>query len=68
MNPLFEAMGGNKQMPGMNGMLQAFQQFKASFSGDPQKQVQMLLNSGRMTQEQYNQLSQMANQLMGMLK
>lgn len=67
-NPLFN--GNNMpQLPGgMQNMLQAFQQFKAGFSGDPQQQVQQLLNSGRMTQEQYNQLSQMANGLMRFLK
>lgn len=68
-NPLFDAMGGSKQqMPGLQNMVQAFQQFRTAFTGDPQQQVQQLLNSGRMTQQQYNQLAQMANQLIGMLK
>ena len=65
MNPLFETMGGNNST---SNMLQAFQQFKQAFSGDPEKQVQQLLNSGRMTQQQYNQLAQMANGLMSVLK
>ena len=65
-NPLFEQMGGNEQQipSGMRNMLQAFRQFKNAFSGDPQQQVQELLNSGRMSQQQYNQLSQMAKSLM----
>lgn len=69
-NPLFDALGGGKgNLPGgMQNMLQAFQQFKASFSGDPQRQVQELLNSGRMSQQQYNQLSQMAQSLMQYFK
>ena len=65
MNPLFETMGGNNPT---GNMLQAFQQFKQAFSGDPEKQVQQLLNSGRMTQQQYNQLAQMANGLLSILK
>ena len=65
MNPLFEACG---KIPAGNNMLQAFQQFKSMFSGDPEQQVQQLLNSGRMTQQQYNQLAQMANGLMNILK
>ena len=62
-NPLFQQMGGG-QMPGQMGQLQqmisAFQQFKQNFKGDPQQEVQRLLNSGQMSQQQYNQLQQMA--------
>lgn len=43
-----------------------FQQFKSQFQGDPKEQVQQLLNSGKMTQEQFNQLSSMAQQFQGM--
>lgn len=42
-------------------------QFRQSFTGDPKAQVQQLLNSGRMSQSQYNQLSQMATQIQNML-
>lgn len=66
-NPLFDAMGGNAQKP-MGDMLNAFKQFKSAFQGDPEKQVQALLNSGRMSQAQYNQLAQMASGLMKILK
>ncbi len=49
-------------------MLQQFQNFAANFAKmqkDPRQTVQELLNSGQMTQQQYNQLSQMASQIMG---
>lgn len=52
-NPLLNAMvsNSNPQMPnGMENMLQAFQQFRSAFSGNPQQQVQALLTSGKMTQ------------------
>lgn len=69
-SPLFDMMGNN-QMPGpmgqMQQMLSAFQRFKAEFKGDPQQEVQKLLNSGQMTQQQYNQLQQMANQMAHMM-
>ena len=69
-NPLFDQMGGN-QMPGQMGQMQqmmnAFQQFKANFKGDPQQEVQRLLNSGQMSQQQYNQLTQMAQQMSRMM-
>lgn len=67
-NPLFQALGGgNMPLPGpfgnMQQMMNAFQQFKSQFQGDPQQKVQELLNSGQMSQQQYNQLQQMAKQI-----
>lgn len=47
-----------------NFMVQ-FQQFRNSFRGDAKSEVQRLLNSGEMTQEQFNQLHAMAQQIMG---
>lgn len=41
-------------------MIQQFNQFRQTFQGDPKHQVQNLLNSGQMSQEQFNQLSSMA--------
>ena len=61
-NPIFNALGGG-QMNGMMGMIQQFQQFRQNFQGDPRQQVQQLLNSGKITQAQYNQAVQMAQQL-----
>ena len=61
-NPIYDALGGN------NNLVNQFNQFKQNFSGDPRQQVQNLLNSGRMSQAQFNQLAQMANQIRGMLK
>ena len=62
-NPLFQQMGGG-QMPGQIGqIMSAFNQFKQSYQGDPQQEVQRLLNTGQMTQEQYNRMQQMASYL-----
>lgn len=55
-NPLFGMMSGNDVM-------RRFQQFQQTFQGDPRQQVQQLLNSGRVSQAQYNQAVQMAQQL-----
>ena len=63
-NTLFQQM--QPQVP-MNNILQRFQQFKQTFTGDPRQQVQNLLNSGKVTQSQYNQAVQMAQQLQRML-
>ena len=65
-NPLFQQLGGMSQNP-MTQMLSEFQKFKQNFRGDPQQEVQKLLNSGKMTQQQYNQLQQMAMQMSQMM-
>ena len=64
-NPLFGMMGGNQ--PQMSGLMKRFQQFKQAFTGDPKQRVQDLLNSGRISQQQYNQAVQMAQQLQRMM-
>lgn len=51
----------------MNNLVQRFQQFKQTFSGDPRQQVQQLLNSGKVSQQDYNRAVQMANQLQRMM-
>lgn len=64
MNPLYQQM--MPQAP-QNNMVQRFMQFRQQFKGNPQEQVQQLLNSGRVTQAQYDQAVQMANSLRNML-
>lgn len=48
-------------------MLQAFNQFKNEFRGDPKAEVQRLLMSGQINQQQLNYLQNQANQFMQML-
>lgn len=48
-------------------MIQQFAQFKNSFSGNPQQEVQKLLRSGQMNQSQLNQLQSMAQQFSQLL-
>lgn len=66
MNPLFQMMSN----PGGNVMnlLQQFKQFRSTFQGNPQEQVQQLLRSGRVSQAQYENAVKMAQQLQGLLK
>lgn len=71
-NSLFNSLGNNQiKLPGpfgnMQEMMGRLNQFKQSFHGDAKQQVQQLLNSGQMSQNQYNQLSQMATQIQNML-
>lgn len=66
-NPLFQQIAGQVPNSPMVTMLQRFQQFQQTFKGDPRQQVQQLLNSGKVSQSQYNQAVQMANQLQRMM-
>jgi len=69
-NSLFNLLGNNSMsgpFGNMQDLLQRLSQFRQSFQGDPKQQVQQLLNSGKMSQSQYNQLSQMATQIQNML-
>ena len=64
-NPLYQQQ--MNQQP-MNNLIQRFQQFKQTFSGDPRQQAQNLLNSGKVSQQDYNRAVQMANQLQRLMK
>lgn len=72
-NPFFNRFSGNNG-PAQSGpfgnisnMMNQFQQFKSQFQGDPKEQVQQLLNSGQMSQDQFNWLSNIATQFQKML-
>lgn len=62
-NSLYQQLNNNS-----NGLINKFNEFRNNLQGDPQQMVQQLLQSGRMTQAQYNQLSQMANEFQNLLR
>lgn len=65
MNPFFNAMGGNKQP----NIMQQFQQFMNQMKGkDPNAVIQDMMQSGKITQDQYNQARQQAQQMQGMFE
>lgn len=49
-------------------LIQKFNEFRQNFTGDPKQMVQQLLQSGRMNQQTYNQLFQLANQFQKLVK
>lgn len=65
-NPLF-SMFGNSQLGNMANMIQQFRKFSQTYQGDPKQQIQELLNSGKITQSQYDQAVQMAKEFQKML-
>ena len=71
-NPFKAALGGS-QAPqrGQRNFAPALLQHIQGFKGNPMEQLQSKLNSGEMTQDQYNQLHSMAEgivqKMMGVL-
>ena len=62
-NPLDQLLGENQQ----NNMRGQFQKFMNDMKGkDPNVEINRLLQSGQISQEQLNQAQQMAHQMMGM--
>lgn len=72
MNPILEQLNRTQTTVSRNNpieMLKQFNEFKRSMQGkDPQKIVMDLLNSGRMSQQQFESLKQQAQQLQNFLK
>lgn len=48
-------------------VIQKFMQFAQTYQGNPQQQIQNMLNNGQITQTQYDNAVQMARQLQQML-
>lgn len=70
MNPLFNALGGTQAMGlagQFQGMVQQLQKFSQTFQGDPKAEVNKLLQSGAMNQQQLNQLQSMAYQVKNLM-
>ena len=68
MNPLFQMLNNTPAMANANAMMQKFQQFRNGFSGNAQQQVMQMLQSGRISPQQYQNAVQMAQQFQGLIK
>lgn len=51
-----------------NSLQSLFNNFRSTFKGNPREEVQKLLDSGTMSQEQFNMLANQATQLQNLLK
>lgn len=63
-NPLFQQFG----QPQNSGIMQQVEQLRSTLKQDPREIVQGLLNSGQMSQQQFNMLAQQANQIMAQMR
>ena len=70
---IFNSIGRAPQTPfqgpmnGLQNLVQRFNQFRQGFTGDANQQIQNILNSGKVSQSQYNQAVQMAQQMQRMM-
>lgn len=62
-NNLFNAMGGNMQMNPLAQIAQQARDFRRQFSGNPRQEVERLLQSGQLSQADFNRFSQIAQQV-----
>lgn len=65
-NPIFDAMGRN--MPN-NNIFAQFQQFRKQMQGkNPHEEINKLLQSGAISQQELNQAQQMAQQMQSIFR
>lgn len=62
-NPLFNALGGQQMNP-MNQLVADARKLRQTMQ-NPRAEVERLVQTGQMSQEQFNQFSQIAQQIVG---
>lgn len=62
-NPLYQQFGGRTDASPYSAIINDAKRLRESVS-NPRQEVEKLLNSGKMSQAQFNHLSQMARQIM----
>lgn len=65
-SPLYQMYGQQPQHQPQN-IVSEFMNFRNNFQGDPKAQVMNMLSSGQVSQAEYNQAVQQANQLYSMM-
>lgn len=49
-------------------IINSFNQFRSTFSGNPEQQVKSMIQNGQMSQQQFEEIAQLANQLRPLIK
>ena len=63
-NPLFNALNGGQQANPMQQLVAEARQLKQTIQ-NPRAEVEMLLQTGQMSQDQFNQFAKIAQQIVG---
>jgi hypothetical protein len=68
-NPLYQQFAPMQQMNdgGFSQMIQQINYFRQNYRGNARQEVERLMQSGQMSQSDFNKYSQMANQIMKMM-
>ena len=66
-NSLFTQFGNQQPNNGLMQIMAQAQDLQKTFDGNPREEVERLLNSGQMSQDQFNKFAQMANQIRAMM-
>ena len=65
-NPLYGQFGGQQNNNGFSDFMADFQRLQQTVK-NPRQEVERLLQSGAMSQQDFNRFGQMANQVMQMM-
>ena len=63
-NPLYSALGGQQMNP-MAQLVADAKRLQQTMTGNPKQMVEELVKSGRMSQSQFDNYAQIANQIIG---
>lgn len=69
-NSLFNTFNQGQPMPQNQfaNMINSFNQFRSTFSGNPEQQVKSMIQNGQISQQQFEEIAQLANQLRPLIK
>lgn len=64
-NALFNALGNSNNY---SNILKKAKELQKTFRGNPREEVERLIRSGQMSQQQFNELAAKANEIMRLIK
>lgn len=65
-NPIYDMMNANND-GGIMSFVKEVRDFQKTFNGDPKAEVQNLMNSGQLSQAEFDQYAKIANQVMAFM-
>ena len=66
-NSIYDQFGGKQNNNGFSAFMNDFRRLQQTVK-NPKQEVERLLQSGAMSQQDFNRFGQMANQIMGMAR
>lgn len=67
-NPIYDSMNTGQTMPKqMQEFMSRLNDFRRGFNGNPRQMVQQMLNTGKISQAQYDRAVQLTNQIQKMI-